>query len=165
MNKQVSNGTHAPQREFVYKLWNMALNMEGQEGWRVGKHEILEKTSRVIHVHFIPYLGEEFEWRKEKFSFAISRKEIEQLGRSYVVLMKTTFFLSEEAALAAIPKRVQLEPAQQAYFGLTKAVTVAELHLVYCQLAHTLDPVMGGSAEAFLELNHHYQAARRTIGQ
>ncbi len=163
MNKHVDSGTHLPQNEFVYYLWNMARDTEGQEDWRVGKHEILEKTSTVIYIHSIPYLGEEFEWRKEKDSFAISRKEIEQLGRSHDLLMKTTFYLSEEAARAAIPQRVQLAPAQRGYFGLTKAVTRQELHLAYCQLAHRLDPVMGGSAEAFSELQDHYQAALRTI--
>lgn len=164
MNKQVSNGTHLPQREFVYYLWNMAYDIEGQEDWRVGKHEILEKTSTIIYIHSIPYLGEEYERKKEKHSFEIYRKEIERLGWSHVPLMKTTFYLSEEAARAAIPKRVQLAPAQAAYFGLTKAVTRQELHLAYCQLAHTLEAGMGASAKAFSELQDHYQAALRTIG-
>ncbi len=45
-----------------------------------------------------------------------------------------------------------------------KAVTLKELNLAYWLLAHSLDPVMGGSAEAFTELQDHYQAALRTIG-
>ena len=165
MNKHVINGTHLPQREFVYYLWDRAFDTEGNEDLRVGRNEILEKTSTVIYAHSTPYLGEEYERKKEKYSFEISRKEIERLGWSYVRLRKTTFYLSEEAARAAIPKRVQLAPAQVAYFGLTKAVTRQELNLAYCQLAYSLDPVMGGSAEAFSELMDHYQAALRTIGQ
>jgi hypothetical protein len=58
-----------------------------------------------------------------------------------------------------------LEPAQAAYFGLTKAVTLQELNLAYCLLAHTLEPAIGGSAEAFAELKEHYQVALRTLRQ
>jgi hypothetical protein len=165
MDKSVSNGVEVPQRKFLYKLWNKAFDVEGREEWATGKHEILNKTATVIYIHSVPYLGEEFEWKREKRSFEVSRKEIEQLGRSWVPLMRTTFYPSEAAAWAAIPRRVQLKPVQAVYFGFSNSVTRRELDVVYWQLAYDLDPIMGGSTDAFSELKNHYQTALQTIGQ
>jgi hypothetical protein len=54
----------------------MARDTEGQEDWRVGKHEILEKTSTVIYIHSIPYLGEELNGGKKSAPFQFLGKRL-----------------------------------------------------------------------------------------
>jgi len=165
MDQSTCNGIDAPQREFVYRVWERALSIQGQDAWVISRHVVVRKTSSLIYAHCVPYLGEQYDWGQEKSVFEISRREIEQLGSSWVFLMRATFYLSEAAARAAIPKRVQLKPTQAAYFGLSRPVTLWELQLAYYELAFRLDPAQGGSAEAFAELEDHYQAARLTMGK
>ncbi len=165
MDNCVGNGMDVPQREFVYRTWEHTARIKGQQKWEITRHEIIRKTSRLIYAYVAPYFGHNYGLGNAKSSFEISRKELEEQGRSWVFLMRAAFYPSEAAALAAIPKRVHLEPAQAAYFGLTKAVTLQELNLAYCLLAHSFEPAMGGSAQAYAELQDHYQAALRTLGQ
>ena len=165
MDNFVDSGIDVPQREFVYRTWQITSRIEGQEKWKITRHEIIRKTSTLIYAYCAPYIDEKYGWEKAESSFELSRKELQEQGRCWVFFMSANFYPSEEAARAAIPKRVHLEPAQAAYFGLTKAITLQELNLAYCLLAHTLEPAMGGSAGAFAELQEHYQAALRTLGQ
>lgn len=150
MDNFVGNGMDVPQREFVYRTWEITSRMEGQETWEITRHEIISKTSRLIHAYIAPYFGHKYGLGNAKSSFEISRKELEEQGRSWVFLMSAAFYPTEAAALAAIPKRVHLEPAQATYFGLTKAVTQPELNLAYCLLAHSLEPAMGDRPKRFL---------------
>jgi hypothetical protein len=106
MDNFVDSGIDVPQREFVYRTWQITSRIEGQEKWKITRHEIIRKTSTLIYAYCEPYFDEKYGWEKAESSFELSRKELEEQGRCWVSFMSTNFYPSQEAALAAIPKRV-----------------------------------------------------------
>ena len=104
MDNLVGNGMDVHQREFVYRTWQIPSRIEGQEKWKITRHEIIRKTSTLIYAYCAPYIDEKYGWEQAESSFELSRKELQEQGRCWVCFMSTNFYPSQEEALAAIPR-------------------------------------------------------------